>query len=69
MCIIERLRRGTFPWLAARSLNSLSISEIVAVHAYCNDSQRQAPKDSGVIASLKVCEPTAAAIAYGFDGL
>ena len=37
------------------------------------DSQRQATKDSGVIAGLEVLriinEPTAAAIAYGFDGL
>ena len=39
--------------------------------AYFNDSQRQATKDAGVIASLNVMriinEPTAAAIAYGLD--
>ena len=37
--------------------------------AYFNDAQRQATKDAGVIAGLKVerilNEPTAAAIAYG----
>ena len=40
--------------------------------AYCfNDSQRQATKDTGMIAGLNVMriinEPTAAAIAYGLD--
>ena len=47
--------------------------KIVAGHANCNNSQRQTTKDSGVIAGLEVLriinEPTAAAIAYGFDGL
>ena len=46
---------------------------VITVPAYFNDSQRQATKDSGVIAGLEVLriinEPTAAAIAYGFDGL
>ena len=44
---------------------------VVTVPAYFNDSQRQATKDAGVIAGLKVLriinEPTAAAIAYGLD--
>merc|ERR1712002_322017 len=44
---------------------------VITVPAYFNDSQRQATKDSGVIAGLKVLriinEPTAAAIAYGLD--
>jgi len=44
---------------------------VVTVPAYFNDSQRQATKDSGVIAGLNVLriinEPTAAAIAYGLD--
>ena len=39
--------------------------------AYFNDAQRQAAKDAGTIAGLKVAriinEPTAAAIAYGLD--
>merc|ERR1711963_644915 len=44
---------------------------VVTVPAYFNDSQRQATKDAGVIAGLKIIriinEPTAAAIAYGLD--
>jgi heat shock protein 5 len=44
---------------------------VVTVPAYFNDAQRQATKDSGAIAGLKVeriiNEPTAAAIAYGLD--
>uniref|UniRef100_A0A671QE90 Uncharacterized protein n=1 Tax=Sinocyclocheilus anshuiensis TaxID=1608454 RepID=A0A671QE90_9TELE len=44
---------------------------IITVPAYFNDSQRQATKDTGVIAGLNVLriinEPTAAAIAYGLD--
>merc|ERR1711985_70321 len=44
---------------------------VVTVPAYFNDSQRQATKDSGIIAGLNVMriinEPTAAAIAYGLD--
>lgn len=42
---------------------------VITVPAYFNDSQRQATKDSGLIAGLNVLriinEPTAAAIAYG----
>jgi len=44
---------------------------VITVPAYFNDSQRQATKDAGSIAGLKVeriiNEPTAAAIAYGLD--
>jgi molecular chaperone DnaK (HSP70) len=44
---------------------------VVTVPAYFNDAQRQATKDAGTIAGLKVerviNEPTAAAIAYGLD--
>jgi heat shock protein 1/8 len=44
---------------------------VVTVPAYFNDGQRQATKDAGKIAGLKVLriinEPTAAAIAYGLD--
>merc|ERR1712156_1000948 len=44
---------------------------VVTVPAYFNDSQRQATKDAGVISGLNVLriinEPTAAAIAYGFE--
>ncbi len=49
-----------------------SVSEaVITVPAYFNDSQRQATKEAGEIAGLKVRriinEPTAAALAYGLD--
>jgi molecular chaperone DnaK len=44
---------------------------VITVPAYFNDSQRQATKDAGTIAGLKVLriinEPTAASLAYGLD--
>ncbi len=44
---------------------------VITVPAYFDDAQRQATKDAGEIAGLKVLriinEPTAAALAYGFD--
>lgn len=44
---------------------------VITVPAYFNDAQRQATKDAGAIAGLDVKriinEPTAAALAYGFD--
>lgn len=44
---------------------------VITVPAYFNDSQRQATKDAGKIAGLDVKriinEPTAAALAFGFD--
>lgn len=44
---------------------------IITVPAYFNDTQRKATKDAGAIAGLEVLriinEPTAAALAYGFD--
>ena len=46
-------------------------SAVITVPAYFNDSQRQATKDAGTIAGLKVeriiNEPTAAAFAYGLE--
>ncbi len=46
-------------------------SAVITVPAYFDDAQRQATKDAGEIAGLKVeriiNEPTAAALAYGFD--
>jgi len=49
-----------------------SVSEaVITVPAYFNDAQRQATKEAGEIAGLKVSriinEPTAAALAYGID--
>src|SRR3970282_989724 len=44
---------------------------VITVPAYFNDSQRQATRDAGKIAGLEVKriinEPTAAALAYGFN--
>jgi molecular chaperone DnaK len=44
---------------------------VITVPAYFNDSQRQSTKDAGLIAGLVVkriiAEPTAAALAYGFE--
>ncbi|KAI0745506.1 heat shock protein 70 [Earliella scabrosa] len=44
---------------------------VVTVPAYFNDAQRQATKDAGTIAGLRIAriinEPTAAALAYGLD--
>ncbi|GBG94161.1 molecular chaperone DnaK [Ligilactobacillus salitolerans] len=56
----------------AESYLGESVSQaVITVPAYFNDSQRQATKDAGKIAGLKVerivNEPTAAALAYGLD--
>ena len=52
-------------------LGSTVTEAVVTVPAYFNDSQRQATKEAGEIAGLKVQriinEPTAAALAYGMD--
>jgi molecular chaperone DnaK len=51
-------------------LNDKVTDAIITVPAYFDDSQRQATRDAGKIAGLKVeriiNEPTAAALAYGF---
>ncbi len=78
-----RLRDKTFavPELSSMVLQEMKIiaedylgdtveKAVVTVPAYFNDHQRQATKDSGMIAGLDVIriinEPTAAALAYGF---
>lgn len=52
-------------------LNEKVDKAVITVPAYFNDSQRQATKDAGKIAGLEVVriinEPTAAALASGFD--
>tara|TARA_Y100000994_G_scaffold17513_1_gene13034 strand:+ start:1106 stop:3022 length:1917 start_codon:yes stop_codon:yes gene_type:complete len=52
-------------------LGSQVTEAVITVPAYFNDSQRQATKEAGEIAGLKVRriinEPTAAALAYGLD--
>ncbi|HQK20934.1 MAG TPA: Fe-S protein assembly chaperone HscA, partial [Polyangiaceae bacterium] len=61
--------------LARRAEDSLGgelTGVVITVPAYFNDAQRQATKDAGRLAGLKVLrllnEPTAAALAYGLDG-
>jgi molecular chaperone DnaK len=52
-------------------LGSEVTGAVITVPAYFNDAQRQATKEAGEIAGLKVMrivnEPTAAALAYGLD--
>ena len=52
-------------------LNQEVTDAVITVPAYFNDSQRQATKEAGEIAGLKVQriinEPTAASLAYGLD--
>jgi molecular chaperone DnaK len=56
---------------AEKRLGEPITQAVITVPAYFNDSQRQATKDAGKIAGLEVLriinEPTAAALAYGFD--
>jgi molecular chaperone DnaK len=56
---------------AAKYLGEKVTEAVITVPAYFNDAQRQATKDAGTIAGLKVLriinEPTAAALAYGMD--
>ncbi|MEK7569750.1 MAG: molecular chaperone DnaK [Patescibacteria group bacterium] len=56
---------------AEAKLGTKITEAVITVPAYFNDSQRQATKDAGAIAGLNVKriinEPTAAALAYGFN--
>jgi molecular chaperone DnaK len=56
---------------AEDSLGQAITKAVITVPAYFNDAQRQATKEAGEIAGLKVMriinEPTAAALAYGLD--
>ncbi len=64
--VLQKLKRE-----AERYLGQPVTEAVITVPAYFNDSQRQATKDAGRIAGLDVKriinEPTAAALAYGFD--
>ncbi len=57
--------------IAEEYLGETVDSAVITVPAYFNDAQRQATKDAGEIAGLKVeriiNEPTAAALAYGLE--
>jgi len=56
---------------ASRHLGEKVVEAVITVPAYFNDAQRQATKNAGEIAGLKVLriinEPTAAALAYGLE--
>ncbi|OHA91368.1 MAG: molecular chaperone DnaK [Candidatus Zambryskibacteria bacterium RIFCSPHIGHO2_01_FULL_49_18] len=64
--ILQKLKSDTEARLGEKVTEA-----IITVPAYFNDSQRQATKDAGQIAGLDVKriinEPTAAALAYGFN--
>ena len=64
--ILQELKRTAEDYLGDKVERA-----VITVPAYFNDSQRQATKDAGEIAGLKVeriiNEPTAAALAYGLD--
>jgi len=64
--ILQKMKKTAEDYLGT------SVAEaVITVPAYFNDSQRQATKEAGEIAGLKVRriinEPTAAALAYGLD--
>jgi len=64
--ILQKMKK-----VAEDYLGSEVTEAVVTVPAYFNDSQRQATKEAGEIAGLKVRriinEPTAAALSYGLD--
>ena len=68
---ISALILGKLKKVAEDYLGSPVTEAVITVPAYFNDAQRQATKDAGRIAGLDVKriinEPTAAALAYGFD--
>jgi molecular chaperone DnaK len=64
--ILQELKKTAEDYLGEKVTQA-----VITVPAYFNDSQRQATKDAGEIAGLKVAriinEPTAAALAYGLE--
>lgn len=64
--ILQKMKKTAEDYLGADVSKA-----VITVPAYFNDSQRQATKEAGEIAGLKVeriiNEPTAAALAYGLD--
>ncbi len=64
--ILQKMKEAAESYLGEKITKA-----VVTVPAYFNDAQRQATKDAGRIAGLEVeriiNEPTAAALAYGFD--
>ena len=64
--ILQKMKKTAEDYLGTEVTNA-----VITVPAYFNDAQRQATKEAGEIAGLKVDrivnEPTAAALAYGLD--
>ncbi|MER6620765.1 MULTISPECIES: molecular chaperone DnaK [unclassified Streptomyces] len=64
--VLQKLRRDAEAYLGEDVTDA-----VITVPAYFDDTQRQATKEAGEIAGLKVLriinEPTAAALAYGLD--
>ena len=64
--ILQKMKKTAEDYLGSEVTEA-----VITVPAYFNDSQRQATKEAGEIAGLKVRrivnEPTAAALAYGLD--
>lgn len=64
--ILQKMKKTAEDYLGSEVTEA-----VITVPAYFNDSQRQATKEAGEIAGLKVSriinEPTAAALAYGLD--
>ncbi|MEY3737135.1 MAG: hypothetical protein RLZZ251_851 [Actinomycetota bacterium] len=64
--ILQKLKRDAEAYLGETVTDA-----VITVPAYFNDAQRQATKEAGEIAGLKVLriinEPTSAALAYGLD--
>ncbi len=64
--ILQKLKKAAEDYLGEEVKEA-----VITVPAYFNDAQRQATKEAGEIAGLKVArivnEPTAAALAYGID--
>ncbi|MFI1364017.1 molecular chaperone DnaK [Streptomyces griseochromogenes] len=64
--VLQKLKRDAEAYLGEDVTDA-----VITVPAYFDDSQRQATKEAGEIAGLKVLriinEPTAAALAYGLD--
>ncbi|MEJ5869177.1 molecular chaperone DnaK [Pseudokineococcus sp. 5B2Z-1] len=64
--VLQKLKRDAESYLGETVTDA-----VITVPAYFNDAERQATKEAGEIAGLKVSrivnEPTAAALAYGLD--
>ncbi len=68
---ISAMVLGQVKTIAEQFLGGPITEAVITVPAYYNDNQRQAVKEAGVLAGLSVKrivnEPTAAALAYGFN--